>query len=334
MSDELRMNYTPGRTVTARIVDETGKFWHVLNEAFEAHSTYTDYDISIDDKGGGAYRGDFPEDIDEGVYSVLFFDSTAPTAPVGQLTPLIWSGSAEVSIASAVLTGSIWESPVATSPGGVTQIANEAISLLGRVSHTKTDYIENINDTDDEAAKKMSRTWGMVRDHCIIELAPPEVTFWQAPGAEIDDDDQNTFSNEWDYVFNRPDNCLSFRGCFGKTRDGYGNQLAYQYEESGDQIGCDYDDETIVFKYIKLVTDTTKWSRELKSIMAHYWAYACARPMGATAEARAGLLAEYERAIFVARGNAAKRVYVKDERGRPDAAHLSAVVRETYGRVL
>ena len=272
--------------------------------------------------------------IDDGLWSLAIAAGAWPDYDSKYILRFEEDGNLHLPDSGQVIPSATGAVAATTYPGGVTQIANEALALVGMVAHNVNDYIENINDTDDEAAKKMARQWASVRDHVIIELAPPEVTFYATPGAELDEDDQNTFSDDWTYVYSKPDNCLSFRGVYGVTRDAAGDQISYQYEEVGDQIGCNYDDDTVVFKYIKLVADTTKWSRELKNVMGHYWAYLCARPMGATAEARAALRAEYERALFVARGNVGKRVYIKDERGRPDTVHRTSIRRQAYGRPL
>jgi len=69
-SDEIRAYYPSGFTLYAVIRDGTGQAFDTAGTAFEVWNTMSDYDISLTDKSGGMYIGDFPA-ADAGSYTIM-----------------------------------------------------------------------------------------------------------------------------------------------------------------------------------------------------------------------------------------------------------------------
>lgn len=315
MADEMRLNYRPGRTVTARVVDESGLYWHVVNEEFEVFGTYTDYDISMAAKGGGTYRGDFP-DCDAGVYSILYHDSTAPTNPFGQQTPFVWDGEQEVSIADAVLQGALWDSSISAPGGGITEICNMALARIGMVAGGDLTYIKDINDVDDPTAMWCSRLWSMTRNFVMADWDWPELLRYDELPAEVAEASQYNFPGDPTYVYQLPDNTLAMRGLVDKNvLDDYDDEIPLPYNRTGNQYACEFDENSALVKYILLVSDTTQWSDALKDAVAARLAFVLAKPMGLNDQGRSQLLVEYKDAIYAAKGQVQLTVKDPDQDG-------------------
>ena len=191
-----------------------------------------------------------------------------------------------------------------TYAGGVTEIANVALSIVGRVAHMTKQYITNINDTDDDDVARIARTWGFARDWAMTRLDWPELVRYVDPGTELTSSSYNTFPSNEDgdlEVYTVPTNCLAIRGVVDRDLDSQGNEVNYWYTVVGNQIAMAEDGDEVYIKYILRYTDTTKWSLSLKNVAAHRWAYLMARPMGADEDARAQLLRELQVALQEAR---------------------------------
>lgn len=105
--NELRVNgYISGKTMTSRVWNAAGQVYHVASEAFEAYGAdghaASSYAAAMTDKGGGAYRGDFPTAIvTEGDYFIEYWDAAITTQAVFT-QDLHWSGSAEETMADMI----------------------------------------------------------------------------------------------------------------------------------------------------------------------------------------------------------------------------------------
>jgi hypothetical protein len=107
MANELRVNgYVTGKTLTARLTNKAGQFYYVSGNSWETYGAgghgASDYDISMTEKGGGAYRGNFPTAMTTpGDYTAHFWDSAISTQAVFA-QDLYWDGTQEVSTHDAI----------------------------------------------------------------------------------------------------------------------------------------------------------------------------------------------------------------------------------------
>ncbi len=94
MSNEIKLtSYVIGRTLTFKVVDESGDFYHVASGVFETYGTgghaAASYDTSLPAKGGGVYVGDFPTAIlsvaADADYVVQIHDSAITTQAIAQV---------------------------------------------------------------------------------------------------------------------------------------------------------------------------------------------------------------------------------------------------------
>ena len=101
MANEVHTDYASGNTLYAVVRDIVGNVWHVAGQVFEAWGTAgrtaDDYDISLTDKSGSRYVGDFDVNIPAGRYFVQTF-LQAGANPVDSDTlvaseEIVWSGA-------------------------------------------------------------------------------------------------------------------------------------------------------------------------------------------------------------------------------------------------
>jgi len=104
MSNEIHINYSSGSTLYAVIRNGTGQVWYPGGQVFETWGTggrtANDYDISLTDKGGSRYVGDFDGNIPLGRYSVqVFLQAGANPADSDNLAggdEIVWTGAGKV----------------------------------------------------------------------------------------------------------------------------------------------------------------------------------------------------------------------------------------------
>ncbi len=104
MANELHTNYESGNTLYAVIRSKEGNVWYVSGMTFELWGTdgrdVEDYCISITDKSGSLYVGDFNENIPSGRYFIqIFLQEGANPANSDSLIEskeLYWSGTGEI----------------------------------------------------------------------------------------------------------------------------------------------------------------------------------------------------------------------------------------------
>jgi hypothetical protein len=77
MANEIHIDYASGNTVYAVVRNGTGQVWYPAGQAFEDWGTSghdaDSYDISLADKYGDRYVGDFDADIPAGRYTIQAF---------------------------------------------------------------------------------------------------------------------------------------------------------------------------------------------------------------------------------------------------------------------
>ena len=104
MSNEIHIDYNSSSTLYAVIRNGAGEVWYSSGQVFESWGTGSrtanDYDISLTDKGGNRYVGDFGGNIPAGRYSVqAFLQAGANPADSDSLVgsdELVWSGAGKV----------------------------------------------------------------------------------------------------------------------------------------------------------------------------------------------------------------------------------------------
>ena len=104
MANEIHIDYTSGNTLYAVVRNEAGEVWYPGGQVFESWGTggrtADDYDISLTDKGGSRYVGDFDSNIPAGRYSVQAFlqagANPADSDNVVDGDKIVWSGAGKV----------------------------------------------------------------------------------------------------------------------------------------------------------------------------------------------------------------------------------------------
>jgi hypothetical protein len=104
MANEIQIDYQSGLTLYACLRNITGEVWNPSLQAFEDWGsdghTADDYHISLTDKGGSRYVGDFDNAIGSGRYTIqIFVQSSQAPADADELIGagcIIWTGAAEL----------------------------------------------------------------------------------------------------------------------------------------------------------------------------------------------------------------------------------------------
>ena len=104
MANEIQVDYASDNTLYAVVRNSAGEVWNVAEQAFESWGAgghaMNDYDISLTDKDGSRYVGNFDANIPAGRYSVqVFLQAGANPADSDSLvggSKIVWSGVGEV----------------------------------------------------------------------------------------------------------------------------------------------------------------------------------------------------------------------------------------------
>ena len=104
MANEIHTNYASGNTLYAVVRNGGGNVWYVVGQTFEVWGTDSrapdDYELSLTDKSGSRYVGDFDNNIPAGRYSVqVFLQAGANPADGDTLVAseeILWSGTGKV----------------------------------------------------------------------------------------------------------------------------------------------------------------------------------------------------------------------------------------------
>jgi hypothetical protein len=106
MANEIHIDYASGNTVYGVVRDGAGKVWYPVGQVFEDWGTgghdADDYDISLTDKSGDRYVGDFDTNISAGRYSIqAFLQAGANPADSDDLVgsdEMIWRGGRRLTV--------------------------------------------------------------------------------------------------------------------------------------------------------------------------------------------------------------------------------------------
>ena len=104
MANEIQADYVSGSTLYAVIRNRAGQVWHPDQRMFEdwgldGHAA-EDYAISLTDRAGSRYIGDFDGSIPSGCYYLQVFRQAgatpADTDPLVGSREILWTGTAEL----------------------------------------------------------------------------------------------------------------------------------------------------------------------------------------------------------------------------------------------
>ncbi len=104
MANEINIDYASGNTLYAVVRNSAGDAWYATGQVFEAWGTTgrtaDDYEVSLTDKSGSRYVGNFDENIPAGRYSTqVFLQAGANPADGDTLVgsdEIVWSGTGRV----------------------------------------------------------------------------------------------------------------------------------------------------------------------------------------------------------------------------------------------
>jgi hypothetical protein len=146
MANEIHIDYTSGNTLYAVVRNSTGDVWYPVGQVFESWGTggrtADDYDISLTDKSGSRYVGDFDVNISAGEYSVqVFLQAGVDPADGDSLVgggEIIWSGTGEVTGEKLLANKAVQNK----STGAIQYYDNDGQTVL--LTHTPVDEASSI----------------------------------------------------------------------------------------------------------------------------------------------------------------------------------------------
>ncbi len=258
--NEMRVNgYVASRTMTARITNVAGQFYHVASETFEtfgagSHAA-SSYAIAMTDVGGGSYRGDFPTAITtRGWYFVEYWDSAITTQAVIHQS-IYWSGTAE-------------ETTIPGDDATITAMCNDALLLLSGAIETQS--ITSIDDANDPVAVKCAAQYPKAVGKLLSIVQPHYAMKFDDCGDPLEDDDLPEAS-DWTYVFSLPDDC--HENIVGYQTDAANRKARYNHKVMGSylltDVRSDMDGDSAYIYYLFAFSDVTAMSQAFR------WAVSC-----------------------------------------------------------
>ncbi len=141
MANEIHVDYASGNTLYAVVRNIAGGIWYIAGQIFESWGatgrTADDYDISLTDKSGSRYVGNFDANIPAGRYSVqVFLQAGANPADGDTLVvsdEIVWSGTGRVT-ADKLLANKAAQTK---STGEIKYYDDDGQTIL--LTHTPTD---------------------------------------------------------------------------------------------------------------------------------------------------------------------------------------------------
>jgi hypothetical protein len=149
MANEIYIDYSSGSTLYAVIRNVSGEVWYAGGQAFEswgtASRTADDYDISLTDKGGSRYVGDFDDNIPAGRYSVqAFLQAGANPADSDNLVggdEIVWSGTGKVTCDKLLANKAVQNK----ATGEISYYDDDGQTIL--LTHTPVDAVATVTRT-------------------------------------------------------------------------------------------------------------------------------------------------------------------------------------------
>jgi hypothetical protein len=141
MANEIQIDYASGNTLYAVVRNGAGEVWYVAGQVFESWGAgghdMDDYDISLTDKDGSLYVGNFDANIPAGRYSVqVFLQAGANPADSDSLigsSKIVWSGVGEVTADKLLANKAVQNK----STGEIKYYDDDGQTVL--LTHTPTD---------------------------------------------------------------------------------------------------------------------------------------------------------------------------------------------------
>ena len=141
MANEILIDYGSGDTLYAVIRNKAGQVWEPSGQVFEAWGASghdaDDYDISLTDKDGDRYVGDFDSNISAGRYAVqVFLQAGANPADGDNLVgsgEIAWSGSGEITADKIVANKAVQNK----NTGKIDYYDDDGQTVI--ITHTPTD---------------------------------------------------------------------------------------------------------------------------------------------------------------------------------------------------
>jgi hypothetical protein len=104
MVNEMHANYASGNTLYLIIRDREGNVWYPDGQVFESWGTNgrdaEDYCLSMIDKSGSLYVGDFDDNISTGTYIIQIFLQEGVDPADGdtliESSRIVWSGTGQI----------------------------------------------------------------------------------------------------------------------------------------------------------------------------------------------------------------------------------------------
>lgn len=149
MANEIHVDYTSGNTLYTVVRNGAGEVWYAGGQVFESWGTggraVNDYDISLTDKSGNRYVGNFDSNIPAGRYSVqVFLQAGANPADSDNFVggdEIVWSGVGEVTSDKLLANKAVQNK----STGEIKYYDNDGQTVL--LTHTPTDAAATITRT-------------------------------------------------------------------------------------------------------------------------------------------------------------------------------------------
>ncbi len=149
MSNEIHIHYSSASTLYVVIRNGAGEVWYSPEQVFEVWGTDSrtanDYDISLTDKGGSMYVGDFDENIPAGRYWVqAFLQAGANPADSDNLVgddEIVWSGAGKVTCDKLLANKAVQNK----STGEIKYYDDDGQTIL--LTHTPADAAATITRT-------------------------------------------------------------------------------------------------------------------------------------------------------------------------------------------
>ena len=149
MANEIHINYASGNTLYAVVRNTIGDVWYVAGQVFEAWGTSSrtadDYDISLIDKSGSQYVGNFDMNIPAGRYSIQVFLQAGANPADGDSfitgEEIAWSGTGAVTAEKLLANRAVQDKP----SGQIKYYDDDGQTVL--LKHTPTDAAATITRT-------------------------------------------------------------------------------------------------------------------------------------------------------------------------------------------
>lgn len=149
MANEIHADYASGNTLYAVIRNPAGDVWYAVGQVFEAWGTDSrdadDYDISLTDKDGSRYVGDFDGNISPGRYSIqVFLQAGANPADGDTLVAsdeIVWSGSGKITAEKLLANKAVQNK----SSGQIQYYDDDGQTVL--LTHTPSENLSSITKT-------------------------------------------------------------------------------------------------------------------------------------------------------------------------------------------